>query len=146
MAFNLSRLRVCALGLVSAVLLVVASLFLSVDTSAQATTSGRKNGEWKLTWSDEFNGPNGSGMDLYISTTTGPLRPMNAIGTCAARLAASPLCCFLFLRAARSASEAMTSVFEIAAMAIAYVAMFGIKHTTRAAVFNRNLLSSAAPV
>ena len=39
----------------------------------------------------------------------------------------------------------MTSVFEIAAMAIAYVAMFGIKHTTRAAVFNRNLLSSACP-
>lgn len=32
--------------------------------------------------------------------------------------------------------EGLTSVFEIAAMAIAYVAMFGIKHTTRAAVSN----------
>jgi beta-glucanase (GH16 family) len=58
-----SILRVCALGLVSIALLVVASLFLSVDTSAQATASGLKNGEWKLTWRDEFNGPNGSGVD-----------------------------------------------------------------------------------
>src|ERR1700729_1969102 len=39
---------------------------------------------------------------------------MNVIGTCAVRLAASPLCCSLSLRAARSTSGTMTSRLEIA--------------------------------
>jgi len=46
-----------------AVLAAVSPLFLSLPASAQGTASGSKDGKWKLIWSDEFNGPNGSGVD-----------------------------------------------------------------------------------
>jgi beta-glucanase (GH16 family) len=44
--------------------LVIACLFLSVTANAQGSSSAAKVGKWKLTWSDEFNGPDGSGVDL----------------------------------------------------------------------------------
>ena len=45
-------------------LLLVASLFLSVHTGAAESAVPAKDARWKLAWSDEFNGPNGSGVDL----------------------------------------------------------------------------------
>ncbi len=56
---RLGALEVAAI----AVLAAVALLFLSVPASAQGTASGPKDAKWKLTRSDEFNGPNGSGVD-----------------------------------------------------------------------------------
>ena len=44
--------------------LTLAFLFLCVDASAQKESpSGGKSGKWKLTWSDEFNGSNGSAIN-----------------------------------------------------------------------------------
>jgi beta-glucanase (GH16 family) len=52
------RAQLIAIGV-----LVVACLFLSVAACAQASPSPPKDGKWRLTWSDEFNAPNGSGVD-----------------------------------------------------------------------------------
>jgi beta-glucanase (GH16 family) len=49
--------------LIATGVLVVACLFLSVAGGDQASPSS-KDGKWRLTWSDEFNGPNRSGVDL----------------------------------------------------------------------------------
>ena len=43
--------------------LVVGCLFSSVTAGAQASPGPSKDGKWRLTWSDEFNGPDGSGVD-----------------------------------------------------------------------------------
>jgi beta-glucanase (GH16 family) len=43
--------------------LVVGCLFSSVTAAAQASPGPSKVGKWRLTWSDEFSGPNGSGVD-----------------------------------------------------------------------------------
>lgn len=57
------RLNGCALQLIAIGALVLACLFWSVAAGAQASPSSPKDGKWKLTWSDEFNGPNGSSVD-----------------------------------------------------------------------------------
>jgi beta-glucanase (GH16 family) len=59
------RLRVQAPELVaiSKLALVASVLFLSVDTNTQGSASQAREAKWKLVWSDEFNGPNGSGVD-----------------------------------------------------------------------------------
>jgi beta-glucanase (GH16 family) len=36
---------------------------LAISCAAQNSTAPMKGGGWKLVWSDEFNGPNGSGVD-----------------------------------------------------------------------------------
>ena len=41
----------------------VISLFLPTVTHAQKTAVGARGNDWKLEWSDEFNGRNGSGVD-----------------------------------------------------------------------------------
>jgi beta-glucanase (GH16 family) len=46
-----------------ATLTVLVSLFLSVDIHAQEPASPATAAKWALSWSDEFNGPNGSGVD-----------------------------------------------------------------------------------
>lgn len=43
--------------------LVVGCFFRSVAAGAEASPILPNNGKWRLTWSDEFNGPNGSGVD-----------------------------------------------------------------------------------
>ncbi len=53
----------CAPKLIAISVLVVVCLLLSVTAPAQTSPSSTKVGKWKLTWSDEFNGPNGSGVD-----------------------------------------------------------------------------------
>jgi beta-glucanase (GH16 family) len=61
------RLRVRAPELVAtSTLAVVASLFLfsSVNINAQGPAPRAKDAKWQLAWSDEFSGPNGSGVDL----------------------------------------------------------------------------------
>ncbi len=45
------------------VLSLVALSFLSAALNAQKTASEGKQTTWKLAWSDEFNGPNGSAID-----------------------------------------------------------------------------------
>ena len=45
-------------------LAVVASLFSACDVHAQGIASRAKDAKWILTWSDEFNSSNGSGVDL----------------------------------------------------------------------------------
>ena len=49
--------------LVIKVLSVVALLFLSVGMNPQEAASAIRQPEWKLVWSDEFNGSNGSPID-----------------------------------------------------------------------------------
>jgi beta-glucanase (GH16 family) len=44
-------------------MLVAIYASLTVAALAQASPIPTKDGKWKLTWSDEFNGPNGSGVD-----------------------------------------------------------------------------------
>jgi beta-glucanase (GH16 family) len=56
-------LNLCAPPLTVIGVLVVGCLFLSVAAGAQASPSLPNMGKWRLTWSDEFNGPNGSGVD-----------------------------------------------------------------------------------
>jgi beta-glucanase (GH16 family) len=43
--------------------LVAESLLVAVGASAQALPDYLQDGKWKLTWSDEFNGPDGSAPD-----------------------------------------------------------------------------------
>jgi len=45
------------------VLSLAALSFWSAALNAQKTASGGKQAAWKLAWSDEFNGPNGSAID-----------------------------------------------------------------------------------
>jgi beta-glucanase (GH16 family) len=59
-----SRVRAWVLVVAISMLAIVASLFLSVHTGAQESAARTKETKWKLAWSDEFNGPNGSGADL----------------------------------------------------------------------------------
>lgn len=47
----------------AAISLVVLSVFLGIACQARQGGSPLKDGQWVLTWSDEFNGPNGSGVD-----------------------------------------------------------------------------------
>ena len=56
-------LNLCAPQLTVIGVLVVGCLFQSVAAGAQAFPSLPNIGKWRLTWSDEFNGPNGSGVD-----------------------------------------------------------------------------------
>jgi beta-glucanase (GH16 family) len=56
-------LNLCAPQLTVIGVLVVECLFLSVAAGAQGSPILSNIGEWRLTWSDEFNGPNGSGVD-----------------------------------------------------------------------------------
>jgi beta-glucanase (GH16 family) len=57
------RIRVLELVIISTLVVVASVLFLSVDTKAQGSASRAKDPKWKLVWRDEFNGPNGSGVD-----------------------------------------------------------------------------------
>jgi beta-glucanase (GH16 family) len=60
-----SRVRIGAPVLLATHLLfMVAVLLLSGALNAQETTSRGKQTRWKLVWSDEFNGPNGSAIDV----------------------------------------------------------------------------------
>jgi hypothetical protein len=54
--------RALELVVISTLALVVC-LFSTVETSAQETASQAQKAKWILVWSDEFNGPNGSGVD-----------------------------------------------------------------------------------
>lgn len=56
-------LNICAPQWVAIGVLAVACVFLSRAACAQASPSSSKDGKWRLTWSDEFNGPNGAGVD-----------------------------------------------------------------------------------
>ena len=56
-------LNPCVPRLIAIGALIVACLFLSCAAYAQASPSPLKDKKWRLTWSDEFNGPNGSGVD-----------------------------------------------------------------------------------
>lgn len=53
----------CAPRLIAIGVLVVACLFLSGAAPAQASPNPLKDKKWRLTWNDEFNGSNGSGVD-----------------------------------------------------------------------------------
>jgi len=53
----------CTPQLIAIGALVVACLFSSVAGGAQASPSSPKDGKWRLSWSDEFSSPNGSGVD-----------------------------------------------------------------------------------
>ena len=44
-------------------MLIAACAFLTASACAQASPRPAKEGKWRLIWSDEFNGPNGSGVD-----------------------------------------------------------------------------------
>lgn len=57
-------LNVAASQLIAIGALVGACLFLSAAAGAQVSPNPAKDAKWKLTWSDEFNSPNGSGVDL----------------------------------------------------------------------------------
>jgi beta-glucanase (GH16 family) len=59
----ISALNVRAPEFVNIGVLVVTSLFLSCSAGAQISRNPAKDAKWKLTWSDEFKGPNGSGVD-----------------------------------------------------------------------------------
>ena len=55
--------RIAPEFVVIGMLAVAASLLLSVELYAQENAPPPKDAKWKLTWSDEFNGSNGSAID-----------------------------------------------------------------------------------
>ena len=56
-----------------AVIMLVAASVLSVSVAAQTPSTAVPSPAWKLVWSDEFNGPNGSAVDAskWVSETGG---------------------------------------------------------------------------